>query len=438
MYDDALGTIAETVAGPAAMAAIDAAAEALYAGLTAMAAWPSLRKHLATLAAAGRNPVTALAQAATHRELGTAADVAAVLDWRLDTTGEHSSGIGPLRWLPSIPAALSERPQYNDYLGRRHALVTELADQIRADVAAWTPTTTPAWAKPILAANPRLAAEIAVFRAAHRVEPDDTRLLGPEQYAVRHRKIQRLLQQHATTAIAEHHPDTRRFEHLIDSIDPRIRTDGYWPQLAARLAEAALSRPDLATLITTTAAAHPLPDELPAAALWWRLQGELSPIATLDTTNAHLRPPWTRELHDIFGSAAAATITSDTAWPALVAAITAADPRRWTPADLLQVAAEHIADNDPDHTIATYHYARLITYTVDLLCTPPTPDGPALPQHPPLSLDDEEQLPPRPRGPMDRHAHYQFVRRTLGPRTGRARPSHRQHRHRRRTRRPRF
>ena len=45
---------------------------------------------------------------------------------------------------------------------------------------------------------------------------------------------------------------------------PRIRADGHWPQLAARLAQAATSRPDLPALVRS-AAAHPLPDELPAA-----------------------------------------------------------------------------------------------------------------------------------------------------------------------------
>ncbi|WP_260972990.1 AAA family ATPase, partial [Mycolicibacterium llatzerense] len=339
-----------------------------------------------------------LRESAGARELGTAADLAAVLDWRLDITGEHSSGIGPLRWLPSIPEPMAALEECGPYLADRDTLVSELADEIRQQVATWTPATAPAWAKPVLAADPLLAAEIAVFRAAHRVEAEDTRILGAPQYAVRHRKIQLLLEKCAVEAIAEHNPDTRRWERLIDHIDPRIRADAYWPQLAARLAEAAPSRPDLATLITTAAESGPLPDELPAAALWYRLDGELSPIATLDTTNAHLRPPWTQELHNIFGSAAAQAITAGAAWPALVAAITAADPRRWTPTDLLHVAAEQLADADPDRTIAAYQYARLITYTVDLLCTP-HPAGAALPEHPPMSREEEELLPHDPEAP---------------------------------------
>ena len=149
-------------------------------------------------------------------------------------------------------------------------------------------------------------------------------------------------------------------------------------------------------MIATAAAQGPLPDELPAAALWWRLSGELAPTATLDTPNARLRPPWITDLHRVFGSAVAETITADPAWPALVAAITAADPTRWTPSDLLHLAAEHLADADPDRAeITPYEYARLITYTVDLFTTHPEVRHihriPA-PEHPPLSPEEEQLL----------------------------------------------
>ena len=92
-----------------------------------------------------------------------------------------------------------------------------------------------------------------------------------------------MLEHHAQAALHTQYPHARRFEQLIDSINPRIRADGYWPQLAAHLAQAATSRPDLPTLVRAAAAAHPLPDELPAAALWWRLSAELTSTATLDT-----------------------------------------------------------------------------------------------------------------------------------------------------------
>ncbi|MBY0442961.1 MAG: relaxase domain-containing protein [Mycobacteriaceae bacterium] len=391
MYDDALGTAAEQQRGATRLAELNETAELLVPGVTAANAWPVLRKHLALVAAAGVDALTVLADAVDQGPLDNAVDAAAVLDWRIDPTGRHSTGIGPLRWLPAIPDALREHSEWGPYLSRRADLVADLADQIRGIAREWTPATVPAWAKHITAADPVLAAEIAVFRAAHAVAPEDTRLLGPEQYAACHRAIQQLLETHATTAIGRRHPDTARWRQLIDSIDPRIHTDTYWPQLAARLADAARSRPDLADLVKAAATDKPLPDELPAAALWWRLCTDLAP-ATLDTSHARLRPPWIADLHDIFGSATAETITADPAWPGLVAAITATDSTCWTPRDLIQLAAEHLADADED--IAPYDFARLITYSIELITSHPHGHSIPAPEMPPLTPEEEEQCPP--------------------------------------------
>lgn len=400
MYYDALGEAAHQITSPAALAQLHITADELYPGLTRAQAWPVLCKHLAIIAADGHDALAALTTAATQDELFSAHDPAAVVDWRIDPTGAHSSGIGPLRWLPATPTLLADDPQWGSYLGARADLVAELADQIRDTVIHhWTPATAPVWAKPVLAANPKLAAEIAVFRAAHNVAADDTSLLGPPQYAVRAHAIQSMLEQHAQAALRTQYPQARRFEQLIDSINPRIRADGHWPQLAARLAQAANSRPDLPTLVRTAAAAHPLPDELPAAALWWRLSAELTSKATLDTPHTALRPAWITDLHNVFGSAAAEAIIADPAWPGLVSAVNAADPTRWTPADLLNVAAEHLADIDPDHTIPTYQYARTITYTVDLFAGHHDHPDHHIPDQAPLPPEDEEQFPPDPAHP---------------------------------------
>lgn len=399
MYHDALGTHAELHVGPAVMAAIDTHADTIHTGLTGMAAWPTLRKHLAIIAVKGIDPLAALSEAAAHRELTTAGDIAAVLDWRLDHTGKHSAGTGPLPWLPAIPDPLRNNAEVGRYLTRRSDRTVELADQIRATAHTWTAATAPPWAKALVGGDDdrQLAADIAVFRAAHHVAPEDSRVLGPEQYAVRSRAEQRRLEERASIAIAAQEPDTARWKQLLGTVDPRILTDTYWPQLAARLADAARTRTDLAALVTA-AAGRPLPDELPAAALWWRICGELTATATLETTHSGIRPPWTRDLHAVFGSAIAETIAADPAWPAVVAAITAADPTRWTPRDLLTVAAEQLNDAAIDQHIPHHHYARLITYTVDLLCTPHRDRAGEqhLLEHPPLSPDDEEQLPPDP------------------------------------------
>ncbi|NKR30185.1 AAA family ATPase, partial [Rhodococcus hoagii] len=91
-YDDAVGTAAEHTIGAEELARIDAAAEDVWKGLTDQAAYPVLRKHLAIIAVGGDDAVEMLRAAAASRELDTAADIAAVLDWRLDPSGEHSAG----------------------------------------------------------------------------------------------------------------------------------------------------------------------------------------------------------------------------------------------------------------------------------------------------------------------------------------------------------
>jgi len=117
-YEDAVAVAAETVVGPEVLAAIDTAAEDIEPGLRAAPAYPSMRAHLAIISLTGRDPDTALRTAAQVRELATADDVAAVLDWRLDTTGRHSGKTTPLPWLPGLPAPLAEHPQWGPYLMR--------------------------------------------------------------------------------------------------------------------------------------------------------------------------------------------------------------------------------------------------------------------------------------------------------------------------------
>jgi hypothetical protein len=157
MYSDAVSAAAEHQLGSRRLAEIHTAAELSTPGLTGADGWPVLCKHLALVAAAGDDAATVLADAISQAPLGDAADPAAVLDWRIDPTGGHSTRIGPLRWLPAIPAGLRDDPRGAPYLVRREELVAELASRIRATVREWTNATAPAWAKPILAADPVLA-----------------------------------------------------------------------------------------------------------------------------------------------------------------------------------------------------------------------------------------------------------------------------------------
>lgn len=278
MYAHAVGAAAESRLSAAQHAELDSHAEKLVPGLTSATAWPVLRQHLALIAAAGIHPLKRLDKVVAAGGFDNAADPAAVIDWRLDPTGAHSGGAGPLPWLPAIPERLAADPHWNTYLAARAQRVDALAEEVRATSAQWTAATAPRWARPLVDTDAELAAELAVYRAATAVDDNDTRIAGPEQYPARTRAAQRRLELRAAELIGAD-TTTNRYDDLIDSINPHIRQDPYWPQLASQLASASRTGVNITQLVGKVAAQRPLPDELPAAALWWRLCGTISPAA---------------------------------------------------------------------------------------------------------------------------------------------------------------
>ena len=104
-YLDALHMAAEDVIGSSAVQAVETSANRLLPGLADEPAWPTLRGHLLLLAAAGADPVAELFIAAATRDLTSAHDQAAVIDWRIQDVNQVTAG-GPLPWLPGIPHGL--------------------------------------------------------------------------------------------------------------------------------------------------------------------------------------------------------------------------------------------------------------------------------------------------------------------------------------------
>ncbi|WP_255450585.1 MobF family relaxase [Skermania sp. ID1734] len=374
-YDDALGAGAEHHLGAARITEIEAAATGAHPGLTDAAAWPVLRKHLATIEANGGDAVAEVRAAIAARELDTAADPAAVLDWRLDPSGVHSAGHGPLPWLPAIPTGLTHRPRWDTYLAARADRVADLSHQVAAAAAEWTLADAPRWARPLLAAEAPtdLIADLAVFRAATGVEDTDRRLTGPDQYAAALRRAQRRLDERAA-AVVDTSTDVARWDGLADAIGPHLRRDPYWPELCEQLSAAARAGIDVPALAVDAAEQAPLPTEMPAAALWWRLSGELAP-AVLDTTSTDITPDWIDDVAAVLGERAATAVITDPAWPSLVTAVSAASRTGWTPRDLLATAEDLLhggVEGDHADTVRLDEYARALTWRIDLLATAPT------------------------------------------------------------------
>ena len=130
-YTDGLHAAAEQLVGPQIVQMLDGRADQVVPELTSEPSWPTLRAHLLALAAeTGEHPLLQLHTAAAGRQLNTAGDMAAVLDWRLPDPA--ATDPGPLPWLPGIPEALHDHPVWGQYLAKRAELIVDLANQIRA------------------------------------------------------------------------------------------------------------------------------------------------------------------------------------------------------------------------------------------------------------------------------------------------------------------
>ncbi|MBF6543377.1 MobF family relaxase [Nocardia brasiliensis] len=280
-YLDTLALTAEHTCGPERLATIDHTAEQLLPGLTDSPAYPVLRQHLAMLTLAGTDPITALRTAITARELATATDPAAVLDWRLDPTGAHSTGPGPLPWTPGLPTNTADTidPETLAPVRARQHIVTELANQISDTTRTWTTATAPRWARNLLQ-TPELVADLAIWRAGLHIPDTDHRPTGP----TRHTTIERNYQQQLQRRILDNDSNTQLPQHLwattVDRINPRISTDPTWPVIANHIDTAARAGIDIEHQITHAAQQRPLPDDMPAAALWTRLEIDPNDLPT--------------------------------------------------------------------------------------------------------------------------------------------------------------
>ncbi len=196
-------------------------------------------------------------------------------------------------------------------------------------------------------------------------------LTGPQRLPTPDRRAQQALNARAARALGDPAATANRWRTLAQQVEPRLLADPHWPAVADKLAAADRAGINITALVTSlvrnprhtdTAAvpepepglaapghqARPLPDEMPAAALWWRLSRHLAPAAlsaqagdlgaASPASPSALRPAWTGHLGVLLGGDLAARVTADPAWPALVAAVTHATDGGWTAEQVLATA----------------------------------------------------------------------------------------------------
>jgi conjugative relaxase-like TrwC/TraI family protein len=281
-YIDALHVAAEDIVGRTAVQALETSANQLVPGLTDEPAWPTLRAHLLLLAGDGADPHQRLRAAYDAKEISSADDRAAVLHWRLDHTSLLSGRDGPLSWLPGIPDRIAADPTWGPYLEARSDLVAQLAGQVRLNVGGEAP----AWATQLRALVPaELMADVQVWRAATQVDPADLRPTGPPQlgYATR------IFQQRLDIRLADTNAD-ERWRHLLATEVPSVTADSFLPELEERLTNLARAGFDAVVLVRSAAGAGPLPDDHPAAALWWRILDRLPQTPNQDPATPEAIP----------------------------------------------------------------------------------------------------------------------------------------------------
>ncbi len=393
-YAHAVVTGCLDLVGEQQMQRLTEMAEVIVPGVTTAPAWETLLGHLATIAADGGDPAMRLTRAVGPgtRELGTAVDVAAVVDYRLDKTGNHSLGEGPLPWLPKIPARLVAQPKWDAYLPAREALVTDLARQVRDRTFDWTIDDAPAWAVPYLA-DRDLVADLAVWRAAHSVPDADLRPAGPTPTRLTLRTWhRRFVDQAVKVAGDPQHGADRWARHLTEQHHiPAVTADDYFPVLAARLSLADTAGIDVPALLGQAVDGRdPLPVEAPAKALWWRLEPHLNSLtahhALLPASGHRLRPAWTAQLEETVGEIDATRIMADPLWPTIVTHIDRAVRGGRTATGIVpDVAAMFTANRPhvPDHEMAT-----VLLWQIATLTDPEPPDPDLEPAYPDPAQDD--------------------------------------------------
>ena len=230
-YTDGLKVAAEQLVGPQIVHALDGLADQVIPELTSEPTWPTLRAHLLALAAeTGEHPLLHLHEAALERDFRTAGDIAAVLDWCLPEPA--SIALGPLPWLPGIPSTIHDHHVWGEYLAKRSQLVSGLADQVR-DCASHS-SEQPLWAPPGSHPTAALLGEVAVWRAANGVDPQDRRATGPDQLQISSAEWQRHLERR--TAHASDNPTNSDIRTQEVGSTFQVRRDKarqHWPRPSA-------------------------------------------------------------------------------------------------------------------------------------------------------------------------------------------------------------
>ena len=107
---------------------------------------------------------------------------------------------------------------------------------------------------------------------------------------------------------------------------------------------------DVAPLLDRVGTGPALPDDQPAAALWWRLTGHLTAIPDTVCVDPHLENTFLSVLTDL-PQERVDDLTRSGAWPAILDAVDLAHRAGWSLTRLAEVAAAASSDSDPGQAL---------------------------------------------------------------------------------------
>lgn len=397
-YEDSLGFSAATTVGPERMAQLTDGANTLFPNLSDYPAWDTLAGHLAVLELNGQDPLASLDEAIKSRELDTARDVAAVLDYRLG--GEHSRGNGPLPWLMPLPPVLAGDETFGPSLTGRQDAIGHYARAVGDQIIATDPADRQEWAAELVD-HPHLLRDVAVWRCAQRVPDEDRSPLGPPPAAARHLRYYRDLEQRLEVALG---PIAAPAAHLWNTVlehSPHLEHDPWALVLRERIAMADAAGAPVQGYLTRALSQGPLPDEHAASALWSRIEPDLAPVATLDDVRGvrRLRPAWTDHLLTQLPEGDGATVLRSAQWPQLVATVNDAARDSSSPPEQLLDQAVRMLDlqhreQSGQAPIPAHMLTTVLAWRVHDLVAEPPPEFEDIPEpHPDDVLDaDVEQF----------------------------------------------
>lgn len=391
-WNDSVGVAALSHLQPGKAEQILSAAESILPGLTSAPAWDTLLAHLAQLELSNVDAIETLHAAIGQRELGTAIDPAAVLDWRIDPTGKHSAGRGPLPWLTSVPQAVSADPEWASYLATLSQQIAASADAVSQTMTTMPTEDLPRWAVD-LADDRQLLARVAVWRAASGIPDADVEVLGtpPAPNVAAKQYSEALATRIALVAGPRAKAETPAWARRVADSHPDLQNDLYWPVVVSRLQQAATAGLDPEALILAALSRGPLPDEHPASALWYRLATTVSPVAAVagDTVTNRLRPPWTDQMCAALGERAAARVLRDPQWPSLVAAVTQAERSGQAAVDIITSAVQSVHPDTLDQPGGISLQDLTVVLTWRITAGPSDHDNDAPPPPDPDSYDPD-------------------------------------------------